>query len=829
MTRRLLLPRRGDMARRVAEHDWGATPLGPIEAWPASLVQAVGIVLNCELPMYLAWGPQHVQVYNDAYAPILGPRHPQALGALATDTWPEIWPTIGPMWEQVLAGHSIGFDDYKLTLERFGYPEDCWFNFSYSPVPDDDGRPAGVLVTFVETTQRVLAERRARFQLALSDGLRGLTEPSDITEFTCRMLGERMDLRRAGYATIHDGVVDVNLRGWIDGSMPSVLGSKLPLAAFGAGVVQALERGQTVRIDDVHRDPRVGGSTAVYDGLGAAAMLVVPVVRAARLIAVVAASARTPRHWLDEEVELTEDAAERTRSAVERAVAENALRRQQDSERERMRALFDQAPIFMAALRGPEHVFVLVNPAFERLVGRSDLLGHTVAQVMPEVAPQGYVAVLDEVFASGRPHVAIDAPLVLGEAGTAARHYVDFIYQPIRDPDGAVSGIFIVGSDVTERRAAAEALKEADRRKDEFLAMLAHELRNPLAPIGAAAELLRIGGLDESRVRQTSAVIARQVRHMTGLVDDLLDVSRVTRGLIHLERQRLDCKRLVADAVEQVRPLIEARGHRLTLQSSAAPAFVWGDPKRLVQVLVNLLNNAAKYTPEGGEITLDTRVEGGEVVVTVRDNGIGMTPELLLQAFELFVQAERTSDRAQGGLGIGLALVRSLVGMHGGSVAADSEGTAQGSTFTVRLPLHKLTGAPLNGDAAPAGPPATAAQSRHVLVVDDNADAAQMLALFLDGRGHRVQVQHGSRMGLAQALADPPDVVLLDIGLPDMNGYELAAHLRAEPATRGCLLIAVTGYGQEQDKEAAREAGFDHHVTKPVTMGELLALVENGR
>jgi CheY-like chemotaxis protein len=359
--------------------------------------------------------------------------------------------------------------------------------------------------------------------------------------------------------------------------------------------------------------------------------------------------------------------------------------------------------------------------------------------------------------------------------------------------------------------------------------MLAHELRNPLAPIGAAAELLRIGGLDESRVRQTSAVIARQVRHMTGLVDDLLDVSRVTRGLIHLERQRLDCKRLLADAVEQVRPLIEARGHRLTLQSSAAPAFVWGDPKRLVQVLVNLLNNAAKYTPEGGEITLDTRVEGGEVVVTVRDNGIGMTPELLLQAFELFVQAERTSDRAQGGLGIGLALVRSLVGMHGGSVAADSEGTAQGSTFTVRLPLHKPTGAPLNGDAAPAGPPATAAQPRHVLVVDDNADAAQMLALFLDGRGHRVQVQHGSRMGLAQALADPPDVVLLDIGLPDMNGYELAAHLRAEPATRGCLLIAVTGYGQEQDKEAAREAGFDHHVTKPVTMGELLALVENGR
>jgi PAS domain S-box-containing protein len=387
--------------------------------------------------------------------------------------------------------------------------------------------------------------------------------------------------------------------------------------------------------------------------------------------------------------------------------------------------------------------------------------------------------------------------------------------------DGGLVCFFL---DITDRKRAEQRLREADQRKDEFLAMLAHELRNPLAPISAAADLLKIGRLDENRVRQSSAIIGRQVRHMTSLVDDLLDVSRVTRGLVTLARAPVSARTIVDEAIEQVRPMFDARRQRLVVRIPEPEATVLGDKARLVQVLSNLLNNAAKYTPEERRIEVEAAPGDGHLVLTVRDQGIGMEPGLTGQVFDLFTQATRSSDRSQGGLGLGLALVKHLVELHGGSVACDSPGLGQGSRFVVRLPLMQpLAGQPEAAGGAPL--PGRQARPLRLLVVDDNADAAATLGMLLEACGHEVTVEHDSLRALERAVSLRPDAALLDIGLPDMDGNELARRLRADVQTGAIVLIAVTGYGQEQDRRTAFEAGFDHHLVKPVDMDRLAGLL----
>ncbi len=386
------------------------------------------------------------------------------------------------------------------------------------------------------------------------------------------------------------------------------------------------------------------------------------------------------------------------------------------------------------------------------------------------------------------------------------------------------STMLAVSLDVSARKQAEEALREADRRKDEFLAMLAHELRNPMAPILAAAHLMERTQLDAARLRQTSQIISRQVRHMTGLVDDLLDVSRVTRGLIELTNVDLDVKHVIADAIEQVRPLIEGKRHRLSLDLDPEPAHVLGDQKRLVQILTNLLNNAAKFTPEGGRLHLTMQATDENVILQVADNGVGISPELQPRIFDLFTQGERSPDRSQGGLGIGLSLVKSLVEMHGGTVVSRSEGVEKGSEFIVTLPRI------LKQDDKPARPREmgqvnAASKKRRILVVDDNADAAQMLAMYLEVAGHQVFIEHSSKRALQRAKMELPEVCILDIGLPEMDGNELARCLRTDPEMSKTVLIAVTGYAQEQDRQSAMSAGFDHHLAKPVDAEKLFSLI----
>jgi PAS domain S-box-containing protein len=396
---------------------------------------------------------------------------------------------------------------------------------------------------------------------------------------------------------------------------------------------------------------------------------------------------------------------------------------------------------------------------------------------------------------------------------------------PVHDEQGRVTRWFGTNTDITEMRQLEEALKEADRLKDEFLAMLAHELRNPLAPIRNALHVLRQPGADAETAGRVRDMAERQVKHMARLLDDLLDVSRISRGLIELRQEVVDLAALARRTVEAVTPLVEERRHELNVALPPAPVRVKGDPTRLEQVLTNLLNNAAKYTAPGGRIWLDVGAEGGAAVVRVRDSGVGIPPEMLPKVFDLFVQAERKLDRAPGGVGIGLTLVRKLVAMHGGTVEAASPGPGQGSTFVVRLPAR----AEAPADAPDAWAGATAASApprRRVLVVDDNRDAADSLAVLLRLTGQEVRVAYDGPSTLAQAGEFRPALAFVDIGMPGMDGYEVARRLRRQPGLEDTVLVALTGWGQEEDRRRSAEAGFDCHLVKPVepdALGTLLA------
>jgi len=377
---------------------------------------------------------------------------------------------------------------------------------------------------------------------------------------------------------------------------------------------------------------------------------------------------------------------------------------------------------------------------------------------------------------------------------------------------------------VTERTAALEAtteqLKEANHRKDEFLAMLAHELRNPLAPIRTAVQLLRLKELTEPHRQRARDVIERQVEHLVNLIDDLLDVSRITRGMITLQLEPVLVGAIVARAVETARPAIDAHKHALELDLPEELISVEGDKTRLVQVIANILHNAAKFMDPGGRIRLSVRREGQYALISIADTGIGIAPDLLPKIFELFTQVHAKSERAQGGLGIGLALVRRLTEMHGGTVTAHSDGAGRGSTFSVRLPVMVTQIAGLVHPKRDTGTIPRVASQR-ILVADDNRDAAEALSLQLQLAGHDVRTAHDGIEALTVAKTFDPEIVLLDLGMPKMDGYEVARQLRLQPRSRRVTLIALTGWGQQQDRDRTAEAGFDAHLVKPVAEAQL--------
>jgi len=365
-------------------------------------------------------------------------------------------------------------------------------------------------------------------------------------------------------------------------------------------------------------------------------------------------------------------------------------------------------------------------------------------------------------------------------------------------------------------------MREADRRKDEFLALLSHELRNPLAPIVTAAELMQMRG--DVAMPGERELILRQAQHLVRLVDDLLDVSRVARGKVTLAKVPLELGGVVAKAVEATAPLLEQHRHALRLSVSSRGLLVEADEVRLTQVVSNLLTNAARYTPSGGRIEVIAAREGADVVLRVRDNGIGIDPILMPSMFEMFVQGRRGPDRSQGGLGLGLSLVRQLTALHGGTVSGHSEGAGRGSEFTVRLPAMAPTVTVVSAGRA-AGPVLVAGRRKRVLVVDDNRDAADLIGLFLENAGHEVRVAHDPLQALASADAFRPQVAIVDIGLPVMDGYALGRELRARLGDATPTLIALTGYGQPQDQLRSEEAGFSRHLVKPVSAETLMKVL----
>jgi PAS domain S-box-containing protein len=520
----------------------------------------------------------------------------------------------------------------------------------------------------------------------------------------------------------------------------------------------------------------------------------------------------------------TLEAAERRYAGSVAPGSEQSSERLRESEEE-FHLLADSIPQLAWMARADGHIYWYnrrwydyTGTTLERMQGWGWQSVHD-PQQLPKVVERW-----ESCIATGEP---FDMVFPLKGADGRSRWFLTRVV-PLRGRDGHILQWFGTNTDITELREMEDALRDADRRKDEFLAMLAHELRNPLAPIRTAAQIIKLAGSPDSKIQLAREMIERQVGHLARLVDDLLDVSRITRGKIKLHNDLAELSAIVARGVEASKPLIDARRQHLTLHLPSQPMRVQGDATRLAQVVSNLLDNAAKYTDEGGRIELTLEAKDGKAVVSVRDNGMGISADLLPHVFDLFRQGDRSSDRSQGGLGIGLTLVKSLMELHGGTIDAHSAGPGKGSEFVVKMPLIAAPELDLPAAADHDRKPRPAI-SRRVLVVDDNMDAALSLAMLFEGEGHYVCTTRDGASALEIARTFRPEIVLLDIGLPRMDGYEVAKRLREQPETRDTFLIALTGYGQEEDRRRTAQAGFNAHLTKPADPVVLLQLLADPR
>jgi PAS domain S-box-containing protein len=504
------------------------------------------------------------------------------------------------------------------------------------------------------------------------------------------------------------------------------------------------------------------------------------------------------------------------RDISDRRRAENALR---ESEQQ-LRLITDTAPVYLARI-DLEHRYLFVNKSYALRFGLDpdSLIGKRAPEVVGEQAYLAFRPYVERALAGETVEFDMSVPY----KGIRGTQYVHATYVPERDGKGQIQGLIAAITDISARKLAEDQLRQADKRKDEFLAMLGHELRNPLGPIRTSVQIMSRVPSDSPKMKEARAMIARQVEHLTRMVDDLLDVSRVTEGKIALRLETLELGAVIQQAIDTAKPLIDAHRHTLTVSMEERPLYVRADSVRLAQVFANLLQNASKFTPDGGCIELCVEVEQKICRIVVRDNGIGITEELLPYVFDLFTQAERAADRAQGGLGIGLTVVRKLVELHGGRISASSRGADQGSEFTVELPLVPTQTHEMFKKEDKHIP--SVSSQRKILVVDDNVDSANSMALILKLDGHETRVAYDGEEALDLATAFKPELVLLDIGLPGLDGYRVAQRFRAMPQTPRAILIAITGYGQPEDQRRAKEAGFDHFLVKPVDLAALAALI----
>ena len=662
------------------------------------------------------------------------------------------------------------------------------------------------------------SEARRGFLLILSDALRAAQSADAVAACAVENLGRHLNVASAGYGELEsdDTTFRVMTEWRADGL--AVQGAGAPFGIEGLGEADARRAGLPVVIEDTRRHDRA----EAWSKAGVGAVIAAPLVAGGRNVSMIWVSVPGPRAWSGEEVALVRDSAARASTEMSRARAENALR---ESE-ERFRTMADSFPLLVWVL-DPLGRIQFVNRACHEFFGTAQG-GLERDGWLPFLHPDDAEGYMDEVTA------ALAARRSFSVMGRARRNdgewrWIQSVGAPRFSADRQFLGIVGSSPDITELIEASDALREADRRKDEFLATLAHELRNPLAPIRQAARLSRSPQATDAQRRWSQEVIERQVQHMALLLDDLLDVSRITRGRLELRRERVALASVVDTALETARPLLDEHRQTLTLNMPANAVWLDADPLRLAQVVANLLTNAAKYSEPGGHVTLTAGRQDGALAISVRDTGIGIESGLLPRVFEMFSQVKNSLDRAQAGLGIGLALVKGLVELHEGTVEATSEGLGKGAEFIVRLPL------PADAAAADlrirAMPRHESPRQARILVADDNRDAAASLATLLQIDGHDITVANDGKAALAAAEAFRPHFALLDIGMPKLNGYQVAQHIRAAPWGKAMVLVAVTGWGQAEDKRRAHEAGFDHHFTKPLDLdvlgaflGEALAL-----
>jgi len=834
------------MGAALRAFDWSSHPLGALETWPQSLRTAVGLVLCARQPMYVAWGPGLHLLYNDGYRELLGARADdpaRVLGRPFAEVWADVWDEVGPMMQTTLDGLPVHAEDHGFVVRRNGYPEQIYATFSTIPVRDEAGAVAGVYCVCAETTGKVLSERerdRALQELAASNEKLRLLESGG---------------RAAAQDALASAEVNAKFRAFFEqGAYFAFL-----MAPDGALIETnhiVLEGGY--RREDVvgrpfeecpwwNRSPQLVAAVRECVGLAARGEIVMrelpyfladgeerytdlvmaPVLDNDGALLFIAATGNdiTERRQVEERLRLLDTIGEATRVALD------------------PKAIMDEATRLLGQYMGVTRVaYADLEPDNDRFTIRHDWTAPGAASTVGVYSLDLFGSRARADMREGRTLLIHDVDRELSDDDGAgmfnligvkaiiccplvkAGRLVAMMAVHQEHPRHWTAGEVALVEAVVERCWAhiervrgAEALRETDRRKSEFLATLAHELRNPLAPIRNGLEIMKMKGASPAVHDNVRSMMERQVGHMVHLINDLLDIARVSSGKLVLQMRPVDLRDVVATAVETSRPLLDAAGHLLEVSVPPLAVPVEVDPVRISQVLSNLLSNAAKYTPQGGRVALGVQVEGDSVLVTVADNGVGIAADMLDAVFEMFTQVARSIERSNGGLGIGLSLVRRLAELHGGSVSAHSAGVGLGSTFALRLPLAQAPAGAAPSAPAGAEAPAPGGRGRilRVLVADDNVDAAESLASLLELDGHEIRTVHDGAAAVEAAAQFRPALVFLDIGMPRLDGYEAARRMRRMPELDGAMLVALTGWGTEEDRARARAAGFDRHLLKP--------------